>query len=512
MTLGQLLKESAAKNSEKKALFFADKSTPYQELYQTIIKVAANLSTLGIQEGDKVGLLLKNSPEFIFTAFALTCLGATAVPINFFLKNEEIAYILSHVGACGLVTQSGFLPEILKAKKQCAELKTIWVTDLVPSTQNRPDIVPFSELLKETSKEIKIVSDPEKTALILYTSGTTGKSKGVMLSHKNLISNALGSIQALGLTKKERFICLLPMFHVFAWTTNVLIPLYLGCPIVIVEAIRPPKPWLKLLSKEKITVFAAVPQIFALLAEQAKGVKKWILKYLFFRTVKFCISGAAPLSKEVQEKFETKFGIPLLEGYGLSETSPVVSANSLDQRKPGSVGRPIPDVKIKIINENEEELKIGEEGEICIQGPNIMQGYYKEEQATKEAFTKDGWFKTGDVGMIDSEGFIFIKDRIKDMIIVKGLKVFSIQVEEALLSHPAVAEAAVVGIPNTEGDETVKAFVVLKENQTLDKSELIKLCQEKLPPYKRPRDIEIRKELPKNALQKILKKELKKIR
>ncbi|MBI2118278.1 MAG: AMP-binding protein [Elusimicrobia bacterium] len=498
MTLGQLLKESAAKNSQKKALFFADKSTPYQELYQTILKVAANFSALGIQEGDKVGLLLKNSPEFIFTAFALTCLGATAVPINFFLKNEEIAYILSHVGACGLVTQSAFLPEILKAKKQCAELKTIWVTDLAASTQNCSDIVPFSELLKEVSKEIKIISDPEKTALILYTSGTTGKSKGVMLSHKNLISNALGSIQALGLTKKERFICLLPMFHVFAWTTNVLIPLYLGCPIVIVEAIRPPKPWLKLLAKEKITIFAAVPQIFALLAEQAKGIKKWILKYLFFRTVKFCISGAAPLSKEVQEKFETKFGIPLLEGYGLSETSPVVSANSLDQRKPGSVGRPIPDVKVKIINENEKELKIGEEGEICIQGPNIMQGYYKEEQATKEAFTKDGWFKTG--------------DRIKDMIIVKGLKVFSIQVEEVLLSHPAVAEAAVVGIPNPEGDETVKAFVVLKENQTLDKAELIKLCQEKLPPYKRPRDIEIRKELPKNALQKILKKELKKIK
>lgn len=512
MTLGQLLKESAAKNREKKALFFADKNYTYQELYQTMIRVAASFSSLGIKEGDKVALFLKNSPEFIFTAMALASIGAAAVPINFFLKNEEIAYILSHVGACGLITQSAFLKEVLIAKKHCPELKHIWITDHSPQTEPNSEVKPFSELLKENPKEITIISDPEKTALILYTSGTTGKPKGVMLSHKNLTSNALGSIQALGLTEKERFICLLPMFHVFAWTTNVLIPLYLGCPIVIVEAIRPPKPWLKLIAKEKVTVFSAVPQIFALLAEQAKGLKKWILKYLFFRTVKFCISGAAPLSLEVQKKFEEKFGIPLLEGYGLSETSPVVSANSLEHKKPGSVGKPIPDVKVKIINEKEEELKKGEEGEICIQGPNIMQGYYKEEQATKEAFTKDGWFKTQDVGIIDSDGYIFIRDRIKDMIIVKGLKVFSIQVEEVLLSHPCVAEAAVVGIPNPEGDETVKAFVVLKENQTLDKSELIKLCHEKLPAYKRPRDIEIRKELPKNALQKILKKELRKLK
>ena len=221
------------------------------------------------------------------------------------------------------------------------------------------------------------------------------------------------------------------------------------------------------------------------------------------------ISGAAPLPLDTLQRFEKGLGVPLLEGYGLTETSPDTHCNTLKARKPGSVGRCIPGVQAKIIDENEKDLPVGQEGEICIRGPNIMLGYYNQPEATQSAFTADGWFRTGDVGKLDGDGFLFIQDRIKDMIIVKGLKVFSIQVEDVLTAHPAVAEAAVVGIPNSSGDETVKAFVVFKEGMAADKAELLKFCQEKLPAYKRPKDIEALKELPKNALQKVLKRELR---
>jgi long-chain acyl-CoA synthetase len=444
----------------------------------------------------------------MFTVFALSHIGASAVPINFLLKPEELNYICSDVHAGAIVTQSAFLETVNAVRKTVAGLKRVWVTDLKGGMTDG-SVKPYSSLLEGAPPIADFSCGDEQTILILYTSGTTGKSKGAMLSHRNLVSNALASIEALSLRSRDRFICILPMFHVFAWTTNVLVPLRMGCPIVLVESIRPPKPWLKLMFKYKVTCFIAVPQIYAVLADQARGFKKWILRFIFFRYARICISGAAPLLMTTLEKFEKNFGVPLLEGYGLTETSPVSNANTLTQRKRGSVGKCIPGVRVKIIDADERDLPEGQEGEICISGPNIMQGYYNQPEATKNAFTRDGWFKTGDVGRIDEEGFLFIEDRIKDMIIVKGLKVFSIQVEEILLGHPAVAEAAVVGIPNPSGDETIKGFVALKEGQTADKSELLRLCQEKLPPYKRPKDIEILTELPKNALQKVLKRELR---
>jgi len=509
MTIIEILKSSSQKYKQKTALVFCEQEINYAELYSMSLKVASGLQSVGINPGDHVALLLKNCPEFIYTIFALSHIGACAIPINFYLKPEEIAFICSDSRTCGLVTQSAFLPTVRSVQEKYGGLNNIWITDVKNDFQD-PQHKPYAQLTENKSAETNSNASGETTVLILYTSGTTGKSKGVMLTENNLTSNALAAIQALDLNSTDRFICILPMFHVFAWTANILVPLYLGCPIVIVESIRPPKLWLSLMNKHKITIFAAVPQIYALLAEQAKGLKKWVLKYLYFSKVRFAISGAAPLQVETMKKFEDEFGIPLLQGYGLTETSPVATVNTLSMKKDGTVGKPIPDVKIKIIDENENALSSDQEGEICIKGPNIMKGYYGQDQSTKEAFTKDGWFKTGDVGVIDSEGFLRIQDRIKDMIIVKGLKVFSVQIEEILLNHPAVAEAAVVGIPDDSGNETIKGFVILKSGFNIDKLELMKLCQEKLPPYKRPRDIEIRKELPKNALQKILKKDLRK--
>lgn len=499
MTLSELLKQSAEKTSSKTALILSGRIWTYSDLQTAVLKVAQGFQQAGIQQNDKVLILLKNCPEYVISIFALSHIGACAVPINFYQTAGEISFICSDSKAIAVVTHTSFLQTIKNVQSQCPYLKTVWCIDSEE----------YINLLQSEPIKTNPACENNRTMLILYTSGTTGNPKGVMLSHQNLTSNVQASIQALELKSKDRFLCILPMFHVFAWTANVLVPLYMGSLIVIVESIRPPKPWLELMRRHKITVFGAVPQVYSLLAEQAKGWKRWILKYLFFRTVRLCISGSAPLSIETLEKFEQRIGVPLLEGYGLTETSPVVCANTLRARKNGSVGKPVPGVKIKIINENGQELSANQEGEICISGPNVMQGYYEQPDATKEAFTPDGWFKTGDLGIIDRDGFLYIKDRIKDMIIVKGLKVFSIQVEQVLLSHPAVSEAAVVGIPDVSGDELIKGFVVLKNGAIVSKTELMKLCQDKLAPYKRPRDIEIRKELPKNSLQKVLKRQLR---
>lgn len=510
MTLSELLRESAEKNGSRTALIFNEKKWSYLKLYEAVQKTAQAFRELGIKKGDKVALLLRNSPEFIFTVFGLSEVGGTAVPMNFLQKPEELEYICNHASVSGIVTQPDFLEAVGQMRSKIPTLKFVLCKEPIPPGVNFT-VMSFSEILTKLVQKTAPESKKEESIILLYTSGTTGKPKGVMLSHANLTGNAIAAIHAFRLTREERFLCILPMFHIFSWTCNVLVPLHLGAMNVIVESIRPPKPWLKLMQTHQITVFEAVPQIYAVLAEQAKGIKGLVLKYLFFRTLRYCISGAAPLSREVFHTFQKKFNKTIYQGYGLTETSPLVSVNTPWAKKEGSVGKPIEGVQVKIIDAEEKVLPNGEEGEICIQGANVMQGYYKMPQETKASFTHDGWLKTGDIGVLDSEGFLSIRDRLKDMIIVKGLKVFSVQVEEVLLSHPAVLEAAVVGIPSADGDEIIKAFVVLKEGMQLDKQELFKLCQEKLPPYKKPRDIEFLKELPKNALQKVLKRELRKM-
>ncbi|MEE8425490.1 MAG: AMP-binding protein, partial [Elusimicrobiota bacterium] len=324
-----------------------------------------------------------------------------------------------------------------------------------------------------------------------------------------LVSNCEAAIEAMELTRKDIAITILPMFHTFAWTGCVLLSLRLAVKNVIVASITPPKPWLKLMGRHGVSVFAAVPQIYSVLARQARGLKGLVLKYWFFRKVRLAVSGAAPLSPQILKDFRQGFGLSIVEGYGLTETSPVATINPVDDTRAASVGKPVRDVEIRIVGEDGKSLPEGGEGEICIRGPNIMKGYLRDEAATREAIDAEGWLRTGDVGAIE-DGFLYIRDRIKDMIIVKGLKVFSAQVESVLVTHPDVQEAAIIGIPDEDGNETIKGFVVLREKAKADKSALMKFCRKNMDSYKRPRDIEIRKELPKNALQKTLKRVLRK--
>lgn len=501
------LKNSAEKFPRRIAYYAPDRRFRFQEVRDLVEKLAAAFAARGVCQGHAVGLLLRNSIEFVVSWMALARLGAASVPINFLInKPEELAFILSDCKARGLIAQKEFLTAAIQTQKQLTPQPWLLVTDTqIESAENLWDV------LSRPPATISLPPppSPEEVATILYTSGTTGRSKGVMLTHRNLASNALSSCRTLGIRHSEVFLCLLPMFHTFSWTTCVMVPMAVGCSTVIVPSLTPPTVWLKRMARHGATILPAIPPLYSVLAQEARGLKKLIFRYIFFRKLRFGISGAAPLPARVQQAFESAFRIPILEGYGLTETSPVVSCNRPGERKIGSVGRSLPDVQIKILGSDGEELGPDQEGEICVKGPNVMKGYYGLEQETRNAFTSDGWLKTGDIGILDAEGFLFIRDRKKDMIIVHGLKVYPAQIEQILSAHPDVAEAAVIGVPNATGEETIRGYVVAKKGRVLDKTALLKLCREKLPPYQRPRDIEIRTALPKNALQKVLKRLLR---
>jgi long-chain acyl-CoA synthetase len=415
-----------------------------------------------------------------------------------------------------VLTQPPFLGNVLEARKKLPNLRDVIATGS-QATGNRQQvsepnqhILSFEDLLAAAVAPLAVASsrDPDDVAMIIYTSGTTGKPKGAMLTHRNFISNAEQCIAMVtSLRRKDVFLCLLPMFHSFAWTVCVVIPLHLGCKIVIAESIQPFSDIIKQIFRQRVTIFVAVPPIYAALLRVPFW---WPMRWI--NPLRLCISGAAALPVPVHEKFEKKFGIPLMEGYGLTEASPVVTLNPEGKRLAGSIGKALPGIDLRFVGESGEDVPGGEVGEICLRGGNVMKGYYHQDEATREAFLgKDQqWLRSGDLGFIDREGYVRISDRKKDLIIVKGLNVYPKEVEDILLEHPAVHEAAVVGIQDETGDEIIRAYVTLKDGAQADKVELLKLCRAKLAPYKCPKDLEIRKALPKNTLGKILKRELRK--
>lgn len=507
-TLNDLLDAAASEAPRRTALATQDAAIAYEELRRRVLSAAAGFEAAGVKFGDCVAVVHRNSPFFVEAYLALSRLGAVAVPLNFMVqKADELAYMLNDCGAVGVVTQKEFLKGLRGAADKTPSLKTLWLTDAAPSG---PREARYDSLYGHGAQP-KAARAPREgdVASILYTSGTTGNPKGVMLTHRNFATNALAALERMGLHDGDVGLCILPMFHSFAWTGNVLVSLALKSKLVIAPNITPPKPWLSLMAKHKVTLFSAVPQLYGVLAKQCCGFQRWVLRYWFFRRVRVAVSGAAPLSPATAEAFRSAFGIPILEGYGLTETSPVATINPPDRPKLGSVGTAIRGVELKLVDDAEQPVPEGGEGEICVRGDCVMKGYYHLPEATQQAFTSDGWFKTGDVGAIDSEGYLFIRDRKKDMIIIKGLKVFSAQVEASLLENPAVEEAAVIGVPDEHGDETIKAFIVLRKGAQADKTSLMKFCREKFDPYKRPRDIELVDSLPKNGLQKVLKRELR---
>ena len=505
MTLTEMLERSIEKYGRRYAILFKRERITYKELGERVDRLASGLIRKGAKKGDRIGILLGNCPEFIVSYFAILKTGGIVVPLNNFLKGEELRYILDNAGVSTLITSKGFMEIVGPLRLRLERLERV----IVSNKSSVPGTITFEELMTlEVSVIFPEVAETE-TAVIIYTSGTTGHPKGACLSHNNLISNITSSSKAAGLRPRDNFLLLLPMFHSFTATVCILVPLYLGAKITIVESLRAFREVIKEIIKKRPTIFVAIPAIYNILTQISLPKILTFRPFRFLNPLRLAISGSAALPIEVLKKFEKGFGIPLIEGYGLSEASPVVSLNPVKGvRKPGSVGLLLPEMEVDVVDDMGRSLKRGEVGELIVKGPNVMRGYYNLPRETGETLRR-GWLHTGDLAKMDEEGYIYIVDRKKDMINVRGLNVYPREVEEVLYSHPAIAEAAVIGVKDKTKKELPKAFLVLKEGRSISKKEIIRYCQEKLASYKVPHKIEFRKELPKTATGKILKRALK---
>lgn len=482
----------------KKYLFFEDKVYKFSQTRDIVIKYAKALKERGLEKGDRVGVLLENSPEFIFSIFAIFLNGAIAVPINTLLKHEEISYILNNCEAKFLISSDNFWDEI----------KDLNVPSLVDKFSfqngNLTNLSPLAERqnLDFDTPEIEL----DDIAILIYTSGTTGNPKGAMLTHMNLLSNVDACNKAFKIKNNDRFLLFLPMFHSYAFTTCIMLPTFVGCSIIILRSVMElkKKSFKYILLFKRPTFFLGVPQVFTALS-RAK-LPKWFIKFLY--PVRIHVSGGAPLPEEILKEFEAKFKRPIIEGYGLSEASPVVSVNRLEEQRPYSVGPALPGVEVKVVDDNEVELPIGEVGELIVKGPNVMKGYWGMPEITKMTI-KNGWLFTGDMAKLDKDGFIYIVDRKKDLIIVKGINLYPREIEELLYTVEGVEAAAVIGIPDKSSGEIPVAYLLPKEGAKLNPSAIKEYLKKHLANFKIPRHIYIVDELPLTATGKVLKRKLR---
>lgn len=489
--IGEIYKNNY--NSDSIALRFKESSVTYGQLDQMVVSYASYFKEFGIQKGDRVVLSCLNSPEFIYSYLGTVRNGAIIVPINLLLTLEEIAYIVKDSEAKFMVIH----PLILKKGNVTKEFiqNALGVKVIVLDEELKKSI------LEVSTEGLEEFSDENAISTFLYTSGTTGKQKAAMLTHKNLALNSEQCYTALTARPDDRYMCVLPMFHVFAFTACVLMPLWSGASITIIETFQP-KEVIESLVKDEITIFMGVPSMYIVLLEAGK-------KNIMFPKLRIAVSGGAALPVEIYRQAKEIMKLPIVEGYGLTEASPAVCFNPpFGVQKEGSIGLPIPYVECRIVDENDVELPVGEVGELAVKGDNVMVGYFKQEEETRKAL-RNGWLHTGDLAKKDEDGYIYIVDRKKDMVIVGGINVYPREVEEVIYQYPKVKEVAVVGIKDKLRGEYVKAFVVLKDGEECTPKELLRYLKEKLAVYKLPRVIDFVTSLPKNSTGKILKRLLR---
>jgi long-chain acyl-CoA synthetase len=502
MTLLDMLAASAGRFSHRPALVHRDRRLSYGELQDGARRVGRILRQSGVRQGDRVVLMLPNAPEFGVGYFGILMAGATVVPLNPLLKTEEVRYVLDDSGATAIVCVETTYP-ILQAGRQGPErrIPALVLDAAALESVVVGDVAAGSASAAPRPSSTLATLGAEDVAACLYTSGTTGRPKGAMLTHRNLLSNIQSFREILHITETDVFFCVLPMFHAFAATVLFLEPISLGATIVV-EPRFVPDVVLKTIAEQRVTIFGGVPTTYAVLA----GLPRAALDFSAWR---LCVSGGAPLPPSVLEAFEAKYGVPIYEGYGPTECSPVLTVNPpLGVRKVGSVGPAIPQVALRIVDDADRPVGLGEVGEIVARGPNVMKGYLNRPKETAEAL-RGGWYHTGDLGRVDADGYYYIVDRKTDLILVGGLNVYPREVELALASHPAVAEAAVIGVPDPVRGEIPKALVVFRDGQQVDPQELIQWCRQRLANYKVPRTITVVSQLPKTVTGKILKTELR---
>ena len=498
-SIGGLLTARVAQSPEKNFLFSeADgRKFSYFEFQRAVSRTAAMLASHGIEKGDVVSLLMPNSAEYIIGYFACWKIGALAGPVNSLLKEHEIEFVMSNSEAKAILVQSEFQPLIEKIKTQLPHLQSIInFDDEAEAAQRYPDIRPAG------TPEACV---PDDDAIIIYTSGTTGKPKGCLLSHGNIIANARQISDWLKVTQDDRLLTIMPLFHMNAVSVTTMSALYAGGSTVVSPKFSGSKFW-QIISDYQITSFGSVATMLSILLNTyPDGVPEGLKT----DQLRFAMCGSAPVPAEVMKKFEETFNCPVIEGYGLSESTCRSTFNPPDERRrAGSCGLPIGN-EMKVVDDDDQEVPDGELGEIVLRGENILKGYFKNPEATEKAF-RGGWFHTGDVGYRDRDGFFYIVDRKTDMIIRGGENIYPREIDEVLYQHPAVAAAATIGIPDQLYGEEVAAFIVLKDGQSASEEELTSHCQTELADYKCPKTIRIVKDIPKGPTGKLLKRELAK--
>jgi len=497
-SLVTLLEESVRAAPRKVATLCRDSALTYAELHGTANRLANSLTTLGVEPGDRVAVMLPNGPDFIAAYYAALRLGGIVVPISTLLREAEVSYQLQDSGAKVLIVWEDVAEEAMRASAKSPACRYCLVAgERIPEGAHSLQGL-MSGALPSFEPRYR---EGYETAVILYTAGTTGLPKGAELTHDNLSSNVMASITLMGLRPDDVVMAALPLHHSFGQTCCMNAALAAGATLSCMADFSATE-MLERFARERVTVFAGVPTMYYYLTQRVgEGTPG--------HSLRLCITGGAPMPVWILHEFEKQFGVTVLEGYGLSETSPVASFNVRGQpRKVGSIGVPIPGVQMRIVNEDGQELKPGEIGEIVIRGPNVMKGYYRRPEETAQVI-RHGWFHTGDLAYVDGDGYFFIVGRKTDMIIKGGFNVYPREVEIALESHPAVLDVAVVGVPDEALGEEVKAFVVLHEGQRITESELIAYCEDRIAAYKCPGIVEFRDSLPKGSAGGTLKRELK---
>jgi long-chain acyl-CoA synthetase len=483
---------TVARDPEAPALKLGDATLTYAELDDMTSRLATFMIERGLESGDRVGIMLPNVPEFAIAYYAALRAGCVVVPMNVLLKEREVRFYLSDPEAKLLFAWNQFETEARKGAEETGA-KCMVIS---------PD--GFGELLWGLAPRAEVANRAASdTAVILYTSGTTGKPKGAELTHANLDSNAQVSLELFRLTADDIILGALPLFHAFGQTCTLNTAIASGATLVPVPRFNAENV-LATIERDRITVFAGVPTMFAALLHHPDR------EQFDTSSLRVCISGGAAMPVEILRGFEEAFGSVILEGYGLSETSPVASFSHLDrERKVGSIGTPVDGVEMKVVDSSRDEVPRGETGEIAIRGNNVMKGYWLRPEATAEAIDDHGWFYSGDIGRVDEDGYFFIVDRKKELIIRAGYNVYPREIEEVVYEHPAVREAAVIGIPHPDLGEEIGAAVALKPGAEVSEDELRDFVKSRVAAYKYPRHVWFVDELPKGATGKILKREIK---
>jgi long-chain acyl-CoA synthetase len=494
MNIAQNVERAAIFFPDKIAILFEDRQITYKELDQAGNRLANAFAAHGIEKGDRVALYLPNIPEFAICYLAAVKIGAIAVSVNPMLKSEELKYLLNDSGSKLICTVEELLPHVVTNDYPTVTHVLVCEGD----SAGNPTLADWSNAGTIDGKSVEM--NPQDPAVLLYTSGTTGFPKGATLTHGNVVSNVWATVHHAGFKRDDRLPLFLPLFHVFG-QNFIMNGAFNACATLVLYRRFVPDLFLDSVGKDKVTLFFAVPTIYIALLNM--DLSKYDLSSLRYE-----FSAAATMPREISAQWTERFGRSIYEGYGLTECSPFAAYNHDFRHKFGSVGTPVENFEVKILDEEDNEVPLGDWGEICIKGPGVMSGYWNRPEETALAL-RNGWLHSGDTGAMDEEGYIFIVDRVKDMINVAGFKVWPAEVEQSLYKHPAVKEIAVYGVPDPEKGEKVKAAVVLKDGVTCTKEEIIAYCKEKMANYKIPHSVDFVGELPKSATGKILKRVLR---